>query len=280
MGAEGIVHGLVQDPDRAIEEIMTKQIDCLVGIPIQVLSLARHKDAARIPPGLIKSVLLSSDYVPQAIVDELIKAWQCSVFEHYGMTEMGFGGGVHCSAHEGYHLREADFLFEIIDQGTGRPAPDGEMGEVVFTTLTRKAMPLIRYRTGDLARFIPEPCPCGTILKRLDKIQGRLRGSVVLDGGHRISISDLDEIVFTVPGIMDYQAEVYGKEGMAHLRLKVHAEAGRPRDAASSVSSVLRKTRLLEKALAEGLLVLDPITPGVLGTGAAKRKILDLRLED
>jgi phenylacetate-coenzyme A ligase PaaK-like adenylate-forming protein len=280
MDVEGIVHGLVQDPGLAIEDIVTKQVDCLVGIPTQVLSVVRHKDVARMPPGLIKSVLLSSDYVAQAIVDEVTKAWRCAVFEHYGMTEMGFGGGVHCSAHEGYHLREADFLFEIIDPGTGRAVPDGEMGEVVFTTLTRKAMPLIRYRTGDLARFIPEPCPCGTILKRLDKIQGRLKGSVVLGGSHQISISDLDEVVFAVPRVLDYQAEVYGKEGKVHLRLKVHAETGGSQDAMSSVSGALRRTRFLEKALAEGLLVLDAVTLGVLGTGMAKRKIVDRRREE
>jgi phenylacetate-CoA ligase len=274
---EGIVHGLVQDPGLAIEDIVTNQVDSLVGIPTQVLSIVRHKDGARIPPGLIKRVLLSSDYVPQAIVDEVAKVWHCSVFEHYGMTEMGFGGGVHCSVHEGYHLREADLLFEIIDPGTGRPLPDGKMGEVVFTTLTRKAMPLIRYRTGDLARFIPEPCPCGTLLKRLDRIQGRLKGSVVLGGGHQISISDLDEVVFAVPGVMDYQAEVYREKGKAHLRVKVHACI---QDAQDAVSEALRRSRFLGKALSEDSLVLDPIASEVLHTGTAKRKILDLRREE
>ena len=276
MDVEGIVHGLVQDPGLAIEDIVTKRVDGLVGIPIQVLSIVRHRDGDRIPPGLIKHVLLSSDYVPQAVVDELAKAWHGLVFEHYGTTEMGFGGGVHCQAHEGYHLREADLLFEIIDPGTGRPMPDGETGEVVFTTLTRKAMPLIRYRTGDLARFISEPCPCGTMLKRLDKIRGRLKGSVVLSGDYQISISDLDEAVFAVPGVMDYQAEVYSKEGKAHLRLKVHA---RTQDAQEAVWEALRRLRFLGKALEDHTLVLDPIAAEVLYTGTAKRKILDMRRE-
>jgi phenylacetate-CoA ligase len=280
MGVEGIVHGLVQDPGLTIKDIVTNQADCLVGIPTQVLSIVRHKDVARIPPGLIKSVLLSSDYVPRTIVDELTDVLHCSVFEHYGMTEMGFGGGVHCSAHAGYHLREADLLFEIIDPLTGRSVPDGQTGEVVFTTLTRKAMPLIRYRTGDLARFIPEPCPCGTILKRLGRIRGRLKGSVVLDQHCQFSISDLDEVVFTVAGVLDYQAEVYRKEGKDHLRLKVQAESAGFQHIQKSVSDVLTKTRLLEKALAEGSLVLDPVGLGGLGTGSAKRKIIDLRQEE
>jgi phenylacetate-coenzyme A ligase PaaK-like adenylate-forming protein len=202
------------------------------------------------------------------------EVWGCPVFEHYGMTEMGLGGGVQCSAHEGYHLREADLLFEIIDPRTGRPAPDGETGEVVFTTLTRKAMPLVRYRTGDLARFIPDSCPCGTKLKRMDRIEGRLTGAVILDKTHELSIADLDDVVFSVPGVLDYQAEVYEKDGKAHLRLKVHAGS---QDARVAVSGALRRSRFLEKTLAEGLLVLDPVMVGALGAGAAKRKILDLR---
>jgi phenylacetate-CoA ligase len=280
MDVEGIVHGLVRDPDFAIEDIVTKQVDCLVGIPTQVLSIVRHKDAPRIPPGLIKNVLLSSDYVPQAIVDDVAKAWRCSVFEHYGMTEMGFGGGVQCSVHEGYHLREADLLFEIINPDTGERVPDGETGEIVFTTLTRRAMPLLRYRTGDLTRFIPGPCPCGTALKRLDRIQGRLKGGVAFGSGHQITMSDLDEVVFAVPGVLDYQAEVYRKEGKTHLRLKVHVRTGGSEDARVAVSDALKRAGFLEGALAEGSLVLDPVMPGVLAGGTAKRKIVDRRQEE
>jgi phenylacetate-CoA ligase len=279
MDVQGIIHGFVQDPGRTIQEILEKRVECLVGIPVQVLSLARRRNGARVPAGMIKSVLLSSDYVPQAIVDEVAQVWGCPVFEHYGTTEMGLGGGVQCSAHEGYHLREADLLFEIIDPRTGRPVPDGETGEVVFTTLTRKAMPLVRYRTGDLARFIPGPCPCGTVLKRVDRIQGRLAGAVVLDKRHRLSIQDLDNVVFSIPGILDYQAEVYGKEGKTHLRLMVDAEAGAPKEAGDAVSEALGRAGLVRKALADGSLVVDAITLGAVGSGTAKRKIFDLRRE-
>jgi phenylacetate-CoA ligase len=277
MDVKGIVHGLVQDPGRAVQEIIENKINCLVGIPTQVLSLARHEKGARVPEGLIKRALLSSDYVAQSIVEELTRVWRCSVFEHYGMTEMGFGGGVHCTAHEGYHLREADLYFEVIDPDTGQPVPDGETGEIVFTTLTRKAMPLIRYRTGDLARFISEPCPCGTVLKRLDRIQGRLKGEIALGLNLRFSIADLDEIVFAVPGVSDYQAEVYEEEGIAHLRLRVHAATCGFEEAQCAVSDALKNARLLWESLQEGSLVLDPVVPGVPGAAAAKRKIIDRR---
>src|SRR5690606_41709600 len=71
-------------------------------------------------------------------------------------------------------------LFPYTTLFRSEPVPDGVTGEVVFTTLTRTGMPLIRYRTGDLSRFIPEGCACGTVLKSLDLVQGRLAGRVRL----------------------------------------------------------------------------------------------------
>ena len=88
---------------------------------------------------------------------------------------MGLGGGVECAAHAGLHLREADLLFEVVDPLTGAPLPVGSEGEIVFTTLTREAMPLIRYRTGDSGSFIAEPCPCGSALRLLATVRERLR---------------------------------------------------------------------------------------------------------
>jgi phenylacetate-coenzyme A ligase PaaK-like adenylate-forming protein len=252
-----------------------------VGIPVQVLSVARHRDVARVPPGLIKSVLLSSDYVPQAIVDELTQVWGCPVFEHYGMTEMGLGGGVQCSVHEGYHVREADLFFEIIDPETEQPVTEGGTGEVVFTTLTRKGMPLIRYRTGDLARFIPKPCLCGTVLKRMDRIRGRLRGAVTLERGQELDVSQLDEVVFRVPHLLDYQAEIYRGEGKDRLRLKVCAAVGDSDRISAEVQDALSRVPVVERCLKEDLLTVEPVAveeEAWASTGASKRKIRDLRL--
>ncbi len=176
MGVQGIVYGLVQDRLNTANKIRKQEIDCLVGMPTQVLSIAKHTGAKAIPPGQIKSVLLSPDaclrspYVLSTIVNELHGIWNCPVFKHYGTTEMGFGGGVECSALSGYHLREADLYFEIVDKHSGMPMHRGELGEIVFTTLTRNGMPLIRYRTSHFARFLEETCQCGTVLRRMETV--------------------------------------------------------------------------------------------------------------
>lgn len=170
-GATTIPFGLVTgEPElcEAAEILGNRQATALVGLPQQMARLAE-----KTPDFTCRSVLLSADYVSDEVVSFIEKRWNCGVFEHYGMTEMGLGCAVSCEAHEGYHVREADLFIEIIDPITGKVLEDGQWGEVVFTTLTRKGMPFIRYRTGDESRWIPKPCSCGSLLKRLDKVRDR-----------------------------------------------------------------------------------------------------------
>jgi phenylacetate-CoA ligase len=220
-GVTGIVHGMVTNPEATLEQIKHDNINCLVGIPTQVLSLARVK-AFQVSSSFpkIRSVLLSTDYVPLAIVKELERLWGCKVFNHYGMTEMGLGGGLECEGFCGYHLREADLYLEIIDPLTGSPVIDGRPGEIVFTTLTRSAMPLIRYRTGDFSRFITGPCTCGTILKRLEQVKSRDR--VYLNTGDYLSISDFDEVLFSLDDVLDFELTLTGDTEENQLLLVVH----------------------------------------------------------
>jgi len=196
------------------ESIASQGITCLVGAPVPVLALARSGRGENCLKNRIKSVLLTADHIPDAVVDAIECAWNCKVFRHFGMTEMGWGGGVECEARDGYHLREADLYVEIVDPKTGRLLPDGESGEIVVTTLTRVGMPLIRYRTGDISRFHPLTCPCGTVLKRLDRITGRVNDGECLVSGMPLTLQVLDEALFPLPELMDFAADLTaGKDG-------------------------------------------------------------------
>jgi len=195
-----VPYGPVRDPLHALEAMQTQQADCLVGSPTQVLGLARRWQPGRKAP---RTVLLSTDYVPAAIVRALEDAWGCKVFNHYGTTEMGLGGGVECEAQRGYHLREADLYFEIVDPIRGEWVAEGEYGEVVFTTLTRQGMPLIRYRTGDRSRWVPGECPCGTTLRTMERVSGRFGGFVPLAGG-TLRLADFDEALFSIPTVLNF----------------------------------------------------------------------------
>lgn len=211
-GTRCIVYGVLRDLEEVERIIEENNITCIVGIPMQVLYLSRRK--SEVFKRRIKKVLLSTDYVPEVLIHELTQEYECSVFSHYGMTEMGYGGGVECEALNGYHMREADLYFEIINPETGQVVEDGQYGEVVFTTLGRQAMPLIRYRTGDIAAFSHEPCSCGTFLKTVKKVLGRMDNKVVLNDREEIYLRELDEIILFHKEVMDYKASINDRNSL------------------------------------------------------------------
>lgn len=104
-------------------------------------------------------------------------------YNSFGMSEMcGPGVAFECREQNGLHIWEDYYIVEIVDPETLRPVPDGEVGELVLTTLNREAMPLLRYRTRDLTRILPGECPCGRHHKRLDRMKGRSDDMMILKG--------------------------------------------------------------------------------------------------
>ncbi len=104
-------------------------------------------------------------------------------YNSFGMSEMcGPGVAFECTYQNGLHIWEDYYIVEIIDPDTLEPVPDGEVGELVLTTLNREAMPLLRYRTRDLTRILPGECPCGRHHKRLDRMKGRSDDMIILKG--------------------------------------------------------------------------------------------------
>ncbi len=104
-------------------------------------------------------------------------------FNSFGMSEMsGPGVAFECQEQNGLHLWEDCYIMEIVDPETLEPVPDGEVGELVLTTLDRDAMPLIRYRTRDLTRILPGECPCGRTHRRIDRLKGRSDDMFIVKG--------------------------------------------------------------------------------------------------
>ena len=104
-------------------------------------------------------------------------------YNSYGISEMmGPGVAFECQEQNGLHIWEDYFIVEIIDPVTLEPVPDGQLGELVLTTINREAMPLLRYRTRDLTRFLPGECPCGRHHRRIDRLQGRSDDMIILKG--------------------------------------------------------------------------------------------------
>lgn len=178
------------------ELVRQTQPETYIGFPVTLLGLARMY-GDDFP---IKRALVSGDACPEGVMAELEKALGSKLYPHYGSRECGLGGAVTCPAFEGMHLRENHIIPEIIDEN-GKVLPDGEYGELVITTIGADAMPLIRYRTGDHTRILP-PCPCGGITRRLDAVSRR-------EG--RISMEELDSLLFRVPELVDHRASFDGR---------------------------------------------------------------------
>jgi phenylacetate-CoA ligase len=128
----------------------------------------------------------------------------------YGLSEViGPGVAMECPESErGMHVLEDNFLPEIVDPKTFEPLPPGELGELVFTTLTKEAFPLIRYRTKDLSRLYVEPCPCGRTLVRMEKVTGRTDDMLIIRGVN-VFPSQVEHVLMGIEGVEPhYQIEV------------------------------------------------------------------------
>ena len=150
-------------------------------------------------------------------------------FDIYGMTETGGVGtlGQDCPAHCGLHQWEDQYVVEIVDPETGLPVPDGEVGEVVATSLTREALPVVRFRTGDLSRVVSrERCACGRTGLRLDRISGRLDDMLIISGVNFFPLQ-VEKALLTIPGVLpEYRLIVQDHDGTKKLRVEVEAEPG------------------------------------------------------
>ena len=168
------------------------------------------------------------------------------LFDIPGMTELyGPGTGIECPDHDCIHYWADYYLLEILDPETLTPLPDGEWGEMVVTTLSKEAAPLIRYRTRDITRLIPGPCTCGALLPRHSRLRGRTDDMFKFRAVN-IYPSSVDRILSEVPGLgSEYQIHLARDEASRdHMLLKVErgegVEAGRTDELSREVRYVVK----------------------------------------
>lgn len=143
-------------------------------------------------------------------------------YNSYGLSEMnGPGVAFECQEQHGMHVWEDAFLAEIVDPQTGEPLPDGELGELVMTSLGREGMPIIRYRTRDLTRFLTGECPCGRVHRRLDRLQGRCDDMMIVKGVN-IFPMQIEGILMAMPEVGQNYQIILEREGFIdNIRIKV-----------------------------------------------------------
>ncbi len=172
---------------------------------------------------------------------EIEKALNLAAFNIYGLSEiMGPGVAMECAeARDGMHIFEDHFLVETIDPKTGAVLPPGSEGEIVFTTLTKEAFPLIRYRTRDIARINPAPCRCGRTHVRLGRIMGRSDDMLIIRGVN-VFPSQIEAVLVGIEGLEPQYQLIVDREGTLDT-LEVQVELSEQQAANFDEVKVLQK---------------------------------------
>jgi phenylacetate-CoA ligase len=179
---------------------------------------------------------------------EIEKYFDIKAMNIYGLSEiMGPGVAMECSeAREGMHIFEDHFLIETINPDTGEVLPPGEPGELVFTTLTKEALPLIRYRTRDISRLYTVPCRCGRTSYRMDRVMGRSDDMLIIRGVN-VFPSQIEAILVSIEGLEPHYQLIVDRVGNLDT-LEVQVEVTESRFANADEVKVLQK---LEKQISD-----------------------------
>jgi phenylacetate-CoA ligase len=194
----------------------------------------------------------------------------------YGLSEVvGPGVSAECvEAQAGLHVNEDHFLVEVVDPSSGRPLPPGQRGELVFTTLTREAMPVLRYRTGDVASLDPTPCACGRTLARMSKVYGRIDDMLVVRGVN-VYPSEVEAVLVGEPAVgPNYLLVVDRVETMPKLLVACELTAEADSDAARELARGRIAEALLQRlGLSTEVRVLPVGSLPRIEMGKAKRVV-------
>lgn len=170
----------------------------------------------------LKKGIIGSERWGDAMRKRISEELGMELYDIYGLTEIyGPGIGISCKEECGMHYWDDYIYIEIIDPVTLKPVPDGEMGEIVITTLVKEGAPLIRYRTHDLSRILPGKCPCGSAYPRLDVIMGRTDDMMKIKGVN-VFPSQIEEILNEFPETSsEYQIRISHLDGKDTMRIYV-----------------------------------------------------------
>lgn len=262
MGAMAVPSG-VGNTERQLEIMMDFGVTVLHCTPSYALYLAETAQAKGIIDKLkLRIGCFGAEPWSDEARSELETSFGIKAYDSYGLSEM-FGPGVafECTEQDGLHIWEDHFLVEILDP-EGQPCAPGEAGELVLTSLTKEAMPLIRYRTGDVTYVLEDGCNCGRVSRRLHRFLGRADDMLVVRGIN-VFPSQIEDVLLSIPEIGDYFQVIVDRKrhGLDELSIQVELKdeaftgeladlsklQKRVEDRLKSVLNVRSKIELLEK---------------------------------
>jgi len=227
-GAEGLGATVIPmsggNTDRQIMVLKDFGVTAICSTPSYFLHLAERAaelgvDLRELP---LRAGVFGAEPWTESMRRHLEEAAGIQAYDIYGLSEIiGPGVASECACQAGLHIFEDHFYPEIVDPGTGEPLPPGEEGELVLTTLSKQAMPIIRYRTRDITSFITEPCPCGRTIRRIRRI-GRRSDDMFIIRGINVFPSQIETALLAVEGTLPhYQIVLTRQKGLDEMEVQV-----------------------------------------------------------
>lgn len=211
---------------RLARDLKTRVFTGVVSYGVRLMEVLEEQDES-LPD--LKIGIFGAEAFSESMKKKISEGLNIDVFDIYGMTESGGVGtlGMDCPAHDGLHVWEDQYIIEIIDPKTGEPVVDGDEGELVFTSLTREALPMVRFRTADLTRIISrDTCECGRTHLKIAPITGR-RDDMLIVKGVNFFPKQIEQTLLGIPGIgNNYQIIVEETDGVNDVRVNVEAGPG------------------------------------------------------
>ncbi len=250
-------------------------------IPSYALYLLQTFDKAGVDPRSLslRLAFIGAEPHTKEMRGRIEAAYGVKAYNSYGLSEMnGPGVAFECPEQNGLHVWEDAFLLEVADPRTLEPAAPGELGELVFTNLTRRGMPILRYRTRDLASYDPAPCPCGRAHRRISRIQGRSDDMLIVKGVNIFPIQ-IEKILLGMPEVhTNYLVELTREDFNDVLHVKVEVQEAFFQEGLKSLQTLQKR---LTEALKSELLVtpkVELVEPHTLPTSEGKAvRVVDRR---
>lgn len=223
---------------RLANDFGTRILTGVVSYGVRIMEVLQETDQKL---DTVKIGIFGAETFSDSLKKKLAIGLNAEIFDIYGMTETGGVGtlGMDCKAHDGTHVWEDHYLLEVLEPGSEKSISDGQEGELVVTSLTRQALPVIRFRTGDLTRILSrQRCACGRTHVRIAPITGRVDDMLIFKGVNFFP-RQVEQALMQIPGVgSNYQIFVDDTDGIREVTVHVEAE---PQVTGYTVEKVLKE---------------------------------------
>jgi phenylacetate-CoA ligase len=277
----GVVPAAGGNTPRQVLLIRDLGAEVLVCTPSYALHIAEVAKAEGLGPGKLPLRFghFGGEPWTEEMRAEIERGLGILAFNNYGLSEViGPGVAGECGARAGMHVQEDHFVVECVDPETLEPVPDGETGELVFTTLTKEALPVLRYRTRDLAALDRSPCPCGRTGVRMSRVMGRSDDMLIIRGVN-VFPSQVEEALLRVEGTAPhYLIEVSRPGTLDEAVVKVEVRPGDFRDEMREMIELRDRIDREIHAVTGVRMTVELVAPNTLERSAGKaRRVFDHR---